>query len=147
MSHSELYGMRKAAHQCVACGEQDERTLSGMAYCTVCAAKKAAGLKKARKADTEADRSKRSEYRAKMRAERQAAGLCTACGKYPAATGYKLCRKCRDATRISNSRHRMKSAAGEAKACPFMDGLEDLGEYACLHCPRPTCIYDREEEQ
>lgn len=29
----------RAEHRCYACGEADERTLSGKAYCTVCAEK------------------------------------------------------------------------------------------------------------
>lgn len=29
----------KAEHRCLACGKADERTLSGKAYCTVCAEK------------------------------------------------------------------------------------------------------------
>lgn len=62
MTKKELYDRRKAARQCVACGAQDSRTLSGRAYCI----RHAAAMRK---------RQRESYERIKK------AGCCVKCGK------------------------------------------------------------------
>lgn len=97
MTKKELYDRRKADRQCVACGAQDSRTLSGRAYCI----RHAAAMRK---------RQRESYERIKK------AGCCVKCGKPLKETrSGVLCFDCAVKSSEYNREYRKKKKA--AKRC------------------------------
>ena len=114
---------RIAAGLCPRCGERPpapERSV-----CDDCAAKRNAASR-ARDARLRAEgkprrdparaRAYESERSRKERAARQAEGMCTRCGKHPAAEGRASCEPCLEKRRASD---RSKYAAGKAAGLPY----------------------------
>ena len=69
--------------------------------------------------------------------------VCAACGKAPAMTGSRLCKKCRDAEAMEKRRAYKKKLSHSATLgeCLYQNGG---GELACLDCKRKRCIHDGE---
>ena len=91
-------------------------------------------------AEQDEKRQKSLDANKRLRERRQAAGLCVRCGVRPARAGRQTCTKCATKQRIAH-----REAYRSSGTCEYAEGLEDLGEYACLHCPRPGgCKYEEE---
>ena len=105
MTESEFRALRKKHHICRDCGTQDAYTLAGRTYCAECAEKGRARKEQDRK-DPEKRERMLSQHR-DMVARRKSAGLCSCCGKRPAAQGKALCALCsaRNRDRIYKRRH------------------------------------------
>ena len=76
------YHKRKANHQCVQCGLQDERTLAGRTMCDWCARKNRMSTAVC------------NEKKYKLYHERKAAGVCVMCGA-PRDNKTLRCERCR----------------------------------------------------
>ena len=115
---------RRAAGLCPRCGER--RPEDDLALCGVCAEKRraserardarrrAAGIKRRRNPASERKRGRRRA------AERIALGLCTKCGREPAAPARRLCARC-----AANRRAEDRARYAEAKARGELYGGKD----------------------
>lgn len=95
------YHRRKERHECANCGRQDERTLSGRAYCRECAQKE--------------KETKREKY-AEMRRENR----CVKCGRQDSRTlsGKAKCEKCADIQSADRIRAQRKDfELGKCRVC------------------------------
>lgn len=85
-----LYNKRKAAHECVNCGKQDDRTRKGLTLCEHCAAVNSANYARV-------DKAKKRAARKKAYIKKVQNHICPRCNK-PLSEDYffTVCESCRE---------------------------------------------------
>ena len=100
-----LYYNRKAAHQCVNCGKQDDRTIKGMAFCERCFT-----VQKTSYNNT--DKSKRKAANKKAYIKNVQNHKCPRCKQpLPQDYFYTVCESCR---KKEKAYYQKKKTAGDA---------------------------------
>jgi len=150
----QRHAARTAQGLCTRCGRLPPEP--GLKMCAGCAGKRRAAEKARRdKARTQGklyrgrdpERCRRADRAAdeRRRRARQAAGLCTTCGRRQPDDHRSVCEPCREARRaIDRRRYAIRRAAGRCVRCtqPTVDGLSRCGR--CLALEKERVSPERE---
>lgn len=130
ISKKEYYAMRKKAHVCVHCGQEDAFTMIGRSLCAECAKKWAKWNTEGRKKQGAKERAR--EVKQRLYDRRKEQGLCPYCGR-KASIGYVQCERCR-----AKGRRRTK------KFNEIKYGARQRGEYGmCWTCNKKESVGDK----
>lgn len=118
--------------RCGSCGKEDAFTMAGKGICAECAERR----NQSSKAWNLAHPGRKAESRRKLSEQRQAAGLCTMCGKpLPKNYRYKNCQTC--LAKIRNRRQPVYIPNGMCHRCKKEPCVE--GKKLCAACYEVAC--------
>lgn len=102
-----VYDARKALHRCVWCGRRDAYTINGRAYCAECCRRRS-GYYKKRYVEKPETKEPLKRYQKERYRRLKDMGLCTRCGKRPAATGRVMCARCSSREKLRQAEIRLQ---------------------------------------